>query len=156
MKIRSVIYALCGFFFLTCATRQDGSALELVTTEERIPEPVEIILPEEYFIDPIEGEPVAVQAVQQDIPFEVRIDVYPDTVLEKGWYVQIGAYSSQDIASKAIQNIETNYPFAIQAINSGGNVMYRLLLGPLNQGESAAALQRFKSIGYSDAFIRKN
>jgi len=48
------------------------------------------------------------------------------------------------------------YPLAVQNVGSDTNPMFRILLGPLNQGESGAMLQRFKSIGYSDAFIRYN
>jgi len=33
--------------------------------------------------------------------------------------------------------------------------LYRILIGPLNQGESAAILRRFQSIGFNNAFVRR-
>jgi hypothetical protein len=33
--------------------------------------------------------------------------------------------------------------------------VYRVLVGPVNLGESGALLQRFKRSGYKDAFIKQ-
>jgi hypothetical protein len=55
-----------------------------------------------------------------------------------------------------INRIGTAYPTVIQIAGTESDPMYRILLGPLSQGESGAMLQRFKSIGYKDAFIRSN
>jgi len=77
--------------------------------------------------------------------------------LERGkWYVQIGVYSRPDNVEDEITRIGTSYPVAIQNIGNDTSPLFRVLLGPLNQGESGAMLQRFKSIGYSDAFVRHN
>ena len=77
--------------------------------------------------------------------------------LEQGkWYVQLGVYSRPDNVEDEISRIGPAYPVAIQNIGSDTSPMFRVLLGPLNQGESGAMLQRFKSIGYADAFVRHN
>jgi cell division septation protein DedD len=77
--------------------------------------------------------------------------------LEQGkWYVQIGVYSRPDNVEDEISRIGATSPVAIQNIGSDTSPMFRVLLGPLNQGESGAMLQRFKSIGYADAFVRHN
>jgi len=80
------------------------------------------------------------------------------TTLESGkWYVQLGAYTKQDVVENEINRIGTNvYPIAVQTIENDPDEVYRILLGPFNQGESGATLHRFKSIGYKDAFMRKN
>jgi hypothetical protein len=72
------------------------------------------------------------------------------------WYVQIGVYSHPDNVEEEISRIGTSYPVAVQNIGTDASPMFRVLLGPLNQGESGAMLQRFKSIGYADAFVRQN
>jgi hypothetical protein len=91
------------------------------------------------------------------------------------WYVQIGAYSKADNVQDAIKQLETTYPaenlwtteqispdprrripVTVHNIGSDTSPIFRVLLGPLNQGESAAMLQRVKSIGYPEAFIRRN
>jgi cell division septation protein DedD len=77
--------------------------------------------------------------------------------LEDGkYYLQLGAYSRADAVEPAISRIGKSYPLVVQ---NGGNTdrpVYRVLLGPVNLGESGALLERFKSSGYSDAFVRSN
>jgi len=101
-------------------------------------------------------------------PIEAPIRTYPPaefspfqapliSSLERGkWYVQLGVYSRPDNVEDEISRIGTAYPVAIQNVGSDTSPMFRVLLGPLNQGESGAMLQRFKSIGYADAFVRHN
>ena len=74
--------------------------------------------------------------------------------LERGNYVQIGAFSREEQIEIVISRIHENYPVAIYNAGTASNPMYRILLGPLNLGESGAMLQRFRSIGYTDAFLR--
>jgi len=77
--------------------------------------------------------------------------------MERGkCYVQVAAYQRVDHVEDEINRIGTAYPIAIQNIGTDDKPMFRILLGPLNQGESGATLQRIKSMGYKDAFIRYN
>jgi hypothetical protein len=89
---------------------------------------------------------------------EPLFSVPSKTRLEHGYYVQIASYQTVESAENAIRQ-------SIRQIESYGPVVfidsdssYKILLGhlerPLNQGESAAVLQKFKSIGYKDAFVR--
>jgi len=74
------------------------------------------------------------------------------TKLERGcYYVQIASYDNLESVENALRQIDSRYNPVIYMAN---NTTYCVLLGPLNQGESAAILQRFKSIGYKKAFIR--
>jgi len=67
------------------------------------------------------------------------------------YYVQVAALSA-DHVEPAIRAIDRSYN---PVVYMNGDNMYRILIGPLNQGESAAILARFKSIGYRDAFVRR-
>lgn len=71
-------------------------------------------------------------------------------------YVQLGAYSKPEVVEDEIVRIGISYPLAIQNIGTDEKPLFRILLGPLSPGESGALLQRFRSIGYKDAFVRKN
>ena len=72
--------------------------------------------------------------------------------LDRGrYYVQVAAHDSPESVESAISHINSNYK---PVVYKDGDHRYRILLGPLNQGESAAILKRFKSIGYKDAFVR--
>jgi hypothetical protein len=75
--------------------------------------------------------------------------------LEGGkYYIQIGAFSQPDALEVAVARVNKNYPLMVQPGGSPNNIVYRLLIGPLNVGESGAVLQRVKSTGYPDAFVR--
>jgi len=72
--------------------------------------------------------------------------------LDRGkYYVQVAAMSA-DMVENTLRKIDRGYA---PVVYKGTDNIYRVLIGPLNQGESAAVLSRFKSIGYKDAFVRK-
>ncbi|MCL2320258.1 MAG: SPOR domain-containing protein [Treponema sp.] len=74
--------------------------------------------------------------------------------LEKGrYYLQIGAYSKEETVRSEIAKIDSKLPLAIMNAGSPEKPVYRILIGPVNLGESGALLQRFKST-YKDAFVR--
>jgi len=71
--------------------------------------------------------------------------------LDKGkYYVQVAALTA-DLVESRLKQIDRSFS---PVVFKGADNMYRILIGPLNQGESAAVLVRFKSIGYKDAFVR--
>ncbi|MHB9293062.1 hypothetical protein Holit_02180 [Hollandina sp. SP2] len=75
--------------------------------------------------------------------------------LEKGkYYLQLGAYHTAELVEPELSKIGTSYPLTIQNSGSKDQPLYRILLGPMNPGESGALLLRFRGIGYLDAFLR--
>ncbi|MDR1324955.1 MAG: SPOR domain-containing protein [Treponema sp.] len=76
--------------------------------------------------------------------------------LEAGqYYLQVIAYNRLEQVESAVSSIGQAYPLTVQSAGTSENPIYRLLIGPLNLGESGALLQRFKGLGYKDAFIRQ-
>jgi len=77
------------------------------------------------------------------------------------YYVQIAAVNTPEQVESTVRRIDRERlspePFLSYqpVVFKDGDNWYRILLGPLNQGESAAVLQRFKSIGFNDAFVRR-
>jgi hypothetical protein len=73
--------------------------------------------------------------------------------LEKGkYYLQIAAYSKADAVESEIAKIDSKLPVAVMNAGSVEKPVYRVLIGPVNLGESGALLQRFKS-SYNNAFL---
>jgi len=71
--------------------------------------------------------------------------------LDRGkYYVQV-ASPPADLVESTLMQIDRSFS---PAVFKGADNVYRILIGPLNQGESAAVLVRFKSIGFKDAFVR--
>jgi len=149
-----------------------SGTLSLIPAEERVPiAPEQSSIPSENVLPrDIESRNVAPKEVQPSVKqiTETPVAVSPPaefspfqapliSKLEQGkWYVQLGVYTHPDNVEDEIGRIGTAYPVAIQNIGTDTNPQFRILLGPLNQGESGAMLQRIKSIGYADAFIRNN
>ncbi|MDR1144013.1 MAG: SPOR domain-containing protein [Spirochaetaceae bacterium] len=76
--------------------------------------------------------------------------------LEQGkYYLQIGAYSKTEIVEQELAKVDGSYPLAVQCAGGAGRTVYRILIGPVNQGESGALLRNFRGRGYRDAFIRR-
>ena len=77
-------------------------------------------------------------------------------LLEKGkYYLQLGAFGKPEAVEAALAKIGKTYPLAVQSAGSAANPVYRVLVGPVNLGESGALLQRFKRSGYKDAFVKQ-
>jgi cell division septation protein DedD len=76
--------------------------------------------------------------------------------LERGkYYVQLGAFSRPELVESEISRIGQAYPLTVQTGENPEKPLYRILLGPVNLGESGALLLRFRGNGFSDAFIRR-
>ncbi len=155
--------------------------VSLVPAEERPPEPEPehlpiIEMPEEAVaamepeIAPAVEEPVAaippppaelavatqpvVEAVPPGAPQKLSLPVV--SRLEKGkYYLQLGAYSKAAAVEALVKELGSTYPLTIQEAGSPEKPLYRILVGPVNLGESGALLQRFKLGGYRDVFIRQ-
>jgi len=71
--------------------------------------------------------------------------------------VQLGAFRYTCSVEEEISRIGATYPYPVlvQNIGTESDPMFRVLLGPLNQGESAAVLRRIRSVGNTQAFVRQ-
>ncbi|MDR3124089.1 MAG: SPOR domain-containing protein [Treponema sp.] len=117
----------------------------------------------QYFIGPIPQprrpfqpqEAIAAAPEHTAAPEESMFSVPIINRLERGKrYVQIGAFTRSDTLETAVSRANRSYPMAIQTDGANNAPVYRLLIGPLNAGESAAVLRRVKGNGFPDAFIR--
>lgn len=123
--------------------------LTLEPAERRVPEvtyppqtsPVEIVQP------PITAVP------STPAPF-ITFSVPVIGSLEKGkYYIQVAALSKRESVENEINAIGRSVPIALQTTGSEDKPIYRILIGPVNLGESGALLQHYKTI-YKDAFVR--
>jgi hypothetical protein len=121
------------------------------------------VLDESLFVAPIEraaGKPDSERPIADPpgIPPVIQPELFSVPLiisLERGkYYLQLGAFSRPELAELELTRIGKTYPLAIQNGGSAEKPVYRVLVGPINLGESGALLQRFKSIGYRDAFVR--
>jgi hypothetical protein len=81
---------------------------------------------------------------------------HADSLDQRKYYIQIGVFASTELVETEVSRVGGNYPLVVQNAGSNDRPLFRVLLGPFNQGESGAVLQRMKYSGYADAFIRRN
>jgi hypothetical protein len=126
--------------------------IDSIPDQAAAPEPV----PEERnFIDP-PGTVPPESATLPETPPPGLFSVPVISGLERGkYYLQIGAFSRAEPVESLISRVGNGYPLTIQNGGTPESPLYRLLIGPMNLGESGAMLRRFRSIGYSDAFVRQ-
>ena len=74
--------------------------------------------------------------------------------LEAGkYYIQIAAYGSDENILDVINKYGNNYPITI--VPMAGGKTKQVLIGPVSMDEYKVVLERFKSYGFKDAFLRK-
>ena len=96
-----------------------------------------------------EPEPVAAPATSYD-----KYIVTSLKDLESGkYYIQIAVYASDENILEVINKYGNNYPITIVPM-AGGNKK-QILVGPVTMDEYKVVLERFKSYGFKDAFLRK-
>jgi hypothetical protein len=146
----------------------EGYDLYFVPADTRPPEDENFMEPDPgYFIPliPKFTEPSAVAVIpaipEQKPPPPVAANTTTpsfyklliDNFKRGSYYVQIGAYRTNQTVESEILKVDKNLPVAVMRIESDKGPIYRVLIGPLSLGESEAVLQRYKAI-YKDAFLR--
>ena len=140
---------------------QPGTSYTLVQTNEQSPPSTIYGIDPNALIPGISMPPaipsvVAVQpAVIPSTPSAVREQLFSvQTIsrLDNGqYYVQLAALP-ENLVENTIRLIDRRYN---PVVFRDSDNLYRVLIGPLNHGESAAVLQRFRTIGFRDAFVRR-
>jgi len=81
--------------------------------------------------------------------------IVPDVnKLKAGNYVQIASLSDTDNIKGIVKSYGSKYPIEIVPSSVKKN-SYQILIGPLSVDEYGTVLERFKSRGYRDAYLRK-
>ena len=74
--------------------------------------------------------------------------------LESGkYYIQIAVYSADENINEILEKYANNYPVTI--VPMAGGQRKQILIGPVTMDEYKVVLERFKSYGFKDAFLRK-
>lgn len=150
------------------ATEEEYEAIVLVPVESNPPavESTEEEIVEET-IEPIVAPVVekSVTVVPESIILEPSKETETSTSyqkylvpslqdLESGkYYIQIASLRDDKNIEEIISKYANNYPITIVP-NKAGTVK-QVMVGPLSMDEYGVVLQRFKSYGYKDAFLRK-
>jgi hypothetical protein len=141
-----------------------GEVIFLVPTGERPPpgstwppEPPIVVIPEPEPKPPAAYTPPTYTppAPEPSSTSSAISGVNPVTRLEYGrYYLQIGASNDKSAVEWELSQLQHEYPVTILYMAATA-YPYRILVGPVNQGEAGVLLKRLQSSGYKNAFLRK-
>ncbi|MCR4626716.1 MAG: SPOR domain-containing protein, partial [Treponema sp.] len=69
------------------------------------------------------------------------------------YYVQISVLKDTENIENLVNSYKDNYPLALVPSKSGN--AYQIMVGPLEKDEYGSVMQKFKSKGFKDCFLRK-
>jgi hypothetical protein len=104
---------------------------------------------------PVESAPPVAPAVVSEVakPLERTMDLPIVSSLEKGaYYVQVATYRDADNARRFVGDWGKKYPVCMER---GSSDSLKVCIGPVSKDEYGAILERFKGLGFKDAFLRK-
>jgi cell division septation protein DedD len=106
--------------------------------------------------------PVAVAPVVQPVPAETASFPVTDsslpfiTSLDKGaFYIQIASCAEVANAKKLVDAYGKKYPVSVERGPAKNGDIVKVYIGPVRKDEYGAMLERFKLLGFKDAFVKK-
>ncbi|MQY76604.1 MAG: hypothetical protein GH155_03155 [Spirochaeta sp.] len=151
-------------------TFEEGEEIGTVTPEpplEETPERVVITLEPAEPRPPVE-ESVAREEIAERLPLETAEAVetgqpaavgegplFIDKLPKESYFIQLGAYTAKSLAMKLSRDLAGSYSVAIlPATGRDRGIIYKVMVGPVNDDESGVLLYNLKSRGFKDAFIQ--
>ncbi len=134
---------------VTTETEVATTEVEETTVETETTEIATTMVEEE----PLLVEEATVETVVTETIAAARTPL-AELLTPESYFVQLAAYSSRNLAEKLVRDLEKTYTVAILPASSRSRLVYKVLVGPLNQDESGTLLFNFRSRGFKDAFIR--
>ena len=136
-------------------------------TSENLPAPVEKISVEETPVEDAEDSgtyeetdsdiyTAAEEKPEEESAVPVNEIKPVSSKLEKGkTYVQIVIYDDKYNRDDVLKKYGKKYPMVVEERLVKNNTRYTIFVGPLKPDETGAVLERFKQLGFKDAFLKK-
>jgi hypothetical protein len=134
----------------TTEIEEVAAAEQVVETPVTEEQPAEQVAAAE---EPVVAEEAVAELAMAEAPAEGTI-VLSEVLPSRTYFVQLGAYSTRNLAENLAGDLTRRYSVTILPADSGGRRFYKVLVGPLNVDESGTLLYQFRSRGFKDAFIQ--
>lgn len=120
-----------------------GSIVKPQANESKTTQP-DIKTPQEKSPDIQQSKPL----ISSPIPYITNFE-------KSSYYIQIGTYSELASVQKILSSYSAKYPVAVQKTESTKGDLLKVFIGPVKKDEYGAVLERFKLLGFKDAFVKK-
>ena len=74
------------------------------------------------------------------------------TLAKGSYYVQVASYEDPLNAKKLVDSYSGKYPMVVE---KGADAKLKVCIGPVKKDEYGAIIERFRSLGFKDAFVRR-
>jgi len=121
---------------------------------EPVPEPLPVAA---VSVPLVEAAPVIAETApkQPAQTAEVTGLTYVSSFTKGSYYIQIASYSDPLNAKKVLDNYGKKYPIVLERSAGKSGDLIKVFIGPVQKDEYGAVLERFKSLGFKDAFVKK-
>lgn len=121
---------------------------------EPVPEPLPVAA---VAVPLVEAAPVIAETAptQPAQTAEVAGLTYVSSFTKGSYYIQIASYSDPLNAKKILDNYGKKYPVVLERSAGKSGDLIKVFIGPVQKDEYGAVLERFKSLGFKDAFVKK-
>ena len=129
-----------------------GGPISEAQAMEEIEQPV-ILVPQTVAEEEVASEVIETLSEEPIYsPNKRRLQKVEEVPLEKGFYIQAGAFSQKENAILVQQRLNEFGQIRIQDVNTAKGIIHRVRIGPFTTGEEAATLMNMISeqSGYSD------
>ena len=125
------------------------------TVEPAVVEVVETVpASEEKNDSPVEEKTsVEVKETKKTEKLFEKYIVKSESLNKNKYYIQIAAYKNEENIMEIVNKYGKKYPLSFVELSD--NRGYKILVGPLSVDEYKVVLERFKSYGFKDAFVKK-
>lgn len=77
------------------------------------------------------------------------------TFERNSFYIQLAAYSDPVNVRRIVDTWGRQYPVCVERSAGRSGDVYKVFIGPVRRDESGAVLERFKQLGFPDAFVKR-
>lgn len=70
-------------------------------------------------------------------------------------YIQLAVYKDKQAAGATIDKYSSQYPLFVEQTEKKGRIFYTVFIGPVQDEEAGAVIERFKKWGYKGSFLQK-
>lgn len=134
----------------------ESASVTLVPSEPNPPAVPEDVTPAVIAAVPVpEVEPLPKVAPVAVVTAPVKVPAEGTLIGKGSFYVQIATYTDPSNARAIMDKYGKKYPVIIEKASGTGGEVLKVCIGPVKKDEYGAVLERFKSLGFRDAFVRK-
>jgi hypothetical protein len=134
----------------------ESASVTLVPSEPNPPAVPEDISPAVTAAIPVpEVEPVSAVVPVTVVTVPIPVPAEGALIGKGSFYVQIATYTDPSNAKAVMDKYGKKYPVIVEKASGTSGDVLKVCIGPVKKDEYGAVLERFKSLGFRDAFVRK-